>query len=268
MKKNNAEVSIIMSEYNTPIDLLKQSIQSMLNQTFKNFEFIIVDDCGKNDLDKIVKEFKDNRIKVIKNDKNLGLVASLNKAIKVSKTDYLVRMDTDDYSYPDRLELEYKFIKEHPEYDVVGMQCEFFDGKEIYGKSEISGELKKDDIINQRLFIHPSVIMKKHIIESVGGYPDYRRCEDFALWINLISRGHRGYVMNKVGIRYTIREEDYTKRKLKTRKDLFRLINQDFQKLNPTRRQTFKIKLKNFIAGIVPGKIMYIYHKKRCKNEK
>ncbi|MBQ7031835.1 MAG: glycosyltransferase [Bacilli bacterium] len=268
MKKNKVEVSIIMSEYNTPVELLKESIQSLLNQTFKNFELIIVDDCGKNDLSKVVKEFNDDRIIVLKNKKNMGLVASLNKAIKASNSDYLVRMDTDDYSYPNRIELEYNFIKKHPEYAVVGMQCEFYDGKEIYGKSHKSGELTKIDLINQTLFIHPSVIMKKEVIEKIGMYPDYQRCEDFALWINLIVEGYRGYVMDEVGIRYTIREEDYIKRTLKTRKGLFKLLNENYQKLNPTKKQTLKLKLKNFVAGIVPGKIMYKYHKKRCKNEK
>ena len=265
MKNNKVEVSIIMSEYNTPVELLKESIQSILNQTFKNFEFIIVDDCGKNDLKKIVKEFNDERIIVLKNKKNMGLVASLNKAIKAAKSDYLVRMDTDDYAYPNRLESEYNFIKKHPEYSVVGMKCEFYDGKEIYGVSEKVGELTKKDLINQNLFIHPTVIMKKDIIEKVGGYPNYQRCEDFALWINLYANGHIGYVMDEIGIRYTIREEDYSKRTLKTRKGLFKLINEDYQKLNPTKIETLKLKLKNFIAGVASGKLMYKYHKRKCQ---
>lgn len=267
-KTNNIEVSVIMSEYNTPIELLKESIQSILNQTFKNFEFIIVDDCGKNDLAKLVKEFNDDRIVVLKNKKNMGLVASLNKAIDAAKSNYLVRMDTDDFAYPTRIESQYKFIKEHPEYAVVGMKCDYFDGKCIYGTSKNNGELSKKDIINQNIFIHPSVIMNKEIIKKIGCYPNFQRCEDYALWINLYYHGYKGYVMNEVGIRYTIREEDYSKRTLKTRKGIFKLINKDYQKLNPTKMETNKIKLKNFIAGIVPGKIMYKYHKKRWKNEK
>ena len=100
--ENNILVSIIMSEYNTDEMLLKESIRSMLEQTYKNFEFIIVDDKGRNNLKEIVKSFNDERIKVVENEKNEGLVYSLNRAIEEANGKYLVRMDTDDFSYNDR----------------------------------------------------------------------------------------------------------------------------------------------------------------------
>ena len=114
------KISVIMSEYNTPPDYLRASIESILNQTFKDIEIIIVDDCGKNDLSSIVKEYKDKRIRIIKNDENIGLVKSLNKAIAVSKADILARMDTDDIADENRLEEQYKFMINHEEYSVVG----------------------------------------------------------------------------------------------------------------------------------------------------
>ena len=114
------KISVIMSEYNTPPNYLRASIESILNQTFKDIEIVIVDDCGKNDLESIIKEYKDRRIRVIKNDKNIGLVESLNKAIAVSKADILARMDTDDIADENRLEEQYNFMINHEEYSVVG----------------------------------------------------------------------------------------------------------------------------------------------------
>ena len=108
MKK--IEVSVVMSEYNTKEEYLCTAIESILNQTFKDFEFIIVDDCGKNDLDEIVKKYNDSRIKIVKNDKNRGFVYSLNHGIKQAKGKYIVRMDTDDISDKRRIEKIYNYI--------------------------------------------------------------------------------------------------------------------------------------------------------------
>lgn len=261
------DVSVIMAEYSTDVNLLKSSIQSILNQTFKNFELIIIDDCGRNDLKKIVDEFNDSRIVVYKNEKNMGLIYSLNKAISKAKGEYLVRMDTDDYSYPNRIEQQYNYIKEHPQYAVVGMRCDYFDGNKIYGTSSKSGEITKKDLLLGVPITHPTVIMKKDIIEKVGGYQDFHRCEDYALWIELFSQGYKLCVMPEIGIRYTIRPVDYEKRNLKTRKGLFKLIKTNYKKLNPPIHIVVFVYLKNIIAGIMPAKLMLKYHNKKFGGE-
>ena len=102
------KVSVIMSEYNTAPQYLRESIESVLNQTFRDFEFIIIDDCGTNDLVKIVESYADPRIKIVRNKQNSGLVASLNTAIEKADGEYLVRMDTDDIAMPNRIETLYK----------------------------------------------------------------------------------------------------------------------------------------------------------------
>ena len=108
MKK--VDVSVVMSEYNTKREYLCTAIESILNQTFKDFEFIIVDDCGENNLDEIIEKYNDKRIKIIKNDKNRGLVYSLNHGIKEAKGEYIVRMDTDDIANKKRIEKLYMVI--------------------------------------------------------------------------------------------------------------------------------------------------------------
>ena len=116
------ELTIIMSEHNSKSSQLKLAIDSLLNQTYQNFSLLIVDDETKKENQKILLEYakKDNRVKVIKNEKNLGFVKSLNKAIKLVSTEYIARMDTDDIANVERLEKQIRFMKEHPEYAFTG----------------------------------------------------------------------------------------------------------------------------------------------------
>lgn len=215
--KKKPKVSVIMSEYNTPVEKLDSSIQSILKQTYSNFEFIIVDDCGKNNLEKFVQKYEDDRIIVINNEENEGLVASLNKAISYSKGRYLVRMDTDDYAYSNRIFMLYDFIKKNPQYAVVSSRAvEVTDGKDvgILGKS---GEKGVQNIVRGDGLVHPGCIFDKKAIEEVGGYKNFKRAEDLALWFELLLYDYRLYTIEDVLLRYTVDPEDYKKRKFSNR---------------------------------------------------
>lgn len=261
-------VSIIMSEYNTPEELLEESIKSLLKQTYKNFEMILIDDCGRTNVEEFVKKFNDKRIKVYKNSSNMGLVKSLNRALELAKGKYIVRMDTDDWCYPDRIEKQVEFIKNHPEFAVVSGRANFFDGNEIFGETKFSGEVTKEIALSGGTpIVHPTVIANIEIIKKVGGYPDYKRCEDFALWLELLINDYRLYVMDDILIKYHLSERDYSKRTLKTRKDFFRLLKEKYVKLQPKKLRYYMVVLKTFIAGIVPYKLMGEYHKKKFKKE-
>lgn len=264
--EDNLLVSVIMSEYNTDEKLLKEAIKSILEQTYRNFEFIIVDDNGKNNVQKIVGEFNDNRIKVLKNDRNCGLVYSLNRAIKESNGKYLIRMDTDDFSYKDRIEKQVDFMEQHPEYAVAGTRVDYYDGVNVFAETEFCGEVTKEILLRGSSSItHPSVIMRKEIIGSVGSYQYYNRCEDYALWIELILNGYRLCVMKEKLLRYHLSLNDYSKRKLSTRKGFFKLLKEKYKKLNPSNMQYCLLLFKTFIAGIIPYKIMAKYHKYKYK---
>lgn len=120
------KVTVLMSEYNTKEEELRQSIESILNQTYKNFEFIIIDDFSEEKSMQIVKSYDDDRIKIYRNDKNIGLAESLNKGIKLSNTDFIIRMDTDDIALEDRIEKQVKFALEHPEYSIIAGKANCF----------------------------------------------------------------------------------------------------------------------------------------------
>lgn len=261
--EKDLEVSVIMAEYNTDENLLLEAIHSILNQTYKNFEFIIIDDCGKNDVSKIVESINDDRIVVYKNEKNMGLVYSLNKAVNLAKGKYIVRMDTDDFSYKDRLEKQVKFIKEHEEYSIVSMNADIYNGTKIVGTTKSYGPVYRKHLLKGTPYIHPTVIIRKEAVLKCGGYPDYKRCEDYALWIEMFCRNYKGYIMNDVGIRYTLRPTDYNKRTLSTRKGTFRLLKGQYYKLKPRFYNYMYMYSKTFLSGIIPKKMMILYHNRK-----
>src|SRR3989338_10709157 len=121
-----AKISVIMSVYNG-MPYLPEAVKSILNQTYKNFEFIIIDDASTDQSTKYLRFLKDKRIKLIKNSKNLGLAASLNKALKFAKGEYIARMDADDISLPKRFEKQVKFFKKHPSVDICGTWVNLID---------------------------------------------------------------------------------------------------------------------------------------------
>lgn len=130
--EENLEVTVLMSMYNTPLEQLKESIESILNQTYKNFEFLIIDDGSNEECVNLVKSYNDKRINLVRNEQNIGLEKSLNKGLKLAKGKYIVRMDTDDIAYTDRIEKQVDFIKKNSEYSIVGSKAEIFDESGVY----------------------------------------------------------------------------------------------------------------------------------------
>lgn len=179
---NKPKISVIMSVYNgTPF--LKEAVKSILNQIYNDFEFIIVDDGSRDKSWEYLESLKDTRIKLIRNRKNLGLAASLNKALKLARCDYIARMDADDVSKPERLATQMDFMRRNPEVDICGSFVEV-----INEKGKIIGKIQKptsDDRIKKELFwltplLHPTWFVKKEVFRKLNGYDqkwDY--VEDF-----------------------------------------------------------------------------------------
>ena len=250
-----------MSEYNTPPDYLRASIESILNQTFKDIEIIIVDDCGRNDLSSIVKEYKDKRIRIIKNDENIGLVKSLNKAIAVSKADILARMDTDDVADENRLEEQYNFMINHEEYSVVGTLANEFSKNSTTGVLGKPGEKTAKSLAYGDSIIHPSVMMRKKDVQSVGGYKNYKRAEDLSLWFELVMKGFRLFVIDRVLLNYRVNEEDYSKRKLKTRGGEIK-ARLHYYRLTKAPVLAYLVIIKSIASSILPTRIVAFFRRK------
>lgn len=260
----NKKVTILMSEYNTKEDELRSSIESILNQTYQNFQLLIIDDCSNIKSMEIIKSYEDSRIKVIHNEKNLGLAASLNKGINLADTDYIIRMDTDDIAKKDRIEKQIEFVYEHPEYSIVAGNANYFNERGIFRTTQIFGEKRKEDFIQGTPFIHPTMIIKTEDIKNIGGYPNYRRGQDYAMAMEMYANGYKGYVMKDILIDYRMNDAGYKKKKFKYRLLEFKIRWHYFKKLK-IKKYYYIYCFKPILIGLIPKNILKKYHNKKGK---
>lgn len=171
-----------MSVYNG-MPYLNDAVESILGQTFKNFEFIIVDDASSDKSWLYLKSLKDKRIRLIKNKKNLGLALSLNRGLKAAKGDFIARMDADDVSLPQRFAEQVKFLINHPKVDIVGTWVKLIDEKgKIIGSVRKPAADVKIKAMNKWIagLIHPTWMARAEVFKKLGGYnPDYDMVEDY-----------------------------------------------------------------------------------------
>jgi glycosyltransferase involved in cell wall biosynthesis len=187
-------VSIVVSVYNGR-PFLAEAIQSILDQSFRDFELIIVDDGSTDDSQKIVAGFSDARMRLLINKQNLGLARSLNNGIAVANGEYIARQDADDVSLPDRLQTQIEYLRSHAEVVIVGSSVKTINkcGKE----DGVWPALKSDIAIKWRLlfgtaFIHSSVVMRRSALDRVGLYsvePQFCYVEDYELWSRICASG-------------------------------------------------------------------------------
>ncbi len=184
------KISIIMPVYNTQ-DYLAEAIESVLDQTFYDFELIIVDDDSSDKTLNIAKKYakKDERIKIIKNEINKNIGASLNNGIYYSSAKIIARMDGDDISMPTRLEKQYKLLSKNKELAVVGCNMITIDeeGNEIGRRSYTTdSEALKKKMFRYSPFAHPSTMYRKEVFQESGGYnPALSPTEDLDLWMKI-----------------------------------------------------------------------------------
>ncbi|MCT6850823.1 MAG: glycosyltransferase [Staphylococcus epidermidis] len=218
-------ISVIMSTYNRGKKISK-SVESILNQTIKDFELIVCDDCSTDDtytaLEKMARY--DSRIKLIKNKQNMGLQKSLNKCLEISQGNYIARMDDDDFSYPNRFEIQLKFLEKHPEYSFVGSDVnEVFDDYSLVTK--LPERPTKIDLIKRNTYVHPSIMIRADIMKKVGGYSEdinHLRVEDYELWLRLYSYGYEGANIKEPLVQYS---KSFTNTKFLDRKNTIKLVN-------------------------------------------
>lgn len=209
----NLKVSVIMGAYNEKIEWVDEAIESILRQTYKNFEFIVVLDNPDNQELKnylLKKEKKEDKLKVIINEKNLGLVKTLNKAIELSDGEYIARMDADDISIKNRLELQMDYINENKGIDLLGGRIRFIDedNKIIAGDNyrPQSFEEIKVHLKHWNAFAHPTLIYSKKAIVNIGKYREIDCAEDYDLVTRFILSGYRVENINDVILEYRVRE--------------------------------------------------------------
>lgn len=184
------KISVLMGIYNTRCrEYLEKSLNSILKQTYKDFELIICDDGSTNECLEWAKEIckNDKRVIFLKNDVNMGLAYTLNKCLKESKGKYIARMDDDDESYLNRFEKQLEYIKKE-NVQIVSCNIHYFDENGIYKFSSFKEEITAKDFLFNSPMIHPAVFGEKSAFTNIGGYNDNKytvRVEDYDLFMRM-----------------------------------------------------------------------------------
>jgi glycosyltransferase involved in cell wall biosynthesis len=211
MSNNKPIVSVVMPVFNAE-HYVHKAIKSIFNQTLKNFEFIVVNDASKDKTAEVIRSYakKDKRIRLINNDRNLKIAHSLNIGISAARTDLIARIDADDISHPERLEIQYDFLMNHPKVAIVGANISITDknGKEIWKREypATSGDLKKI-MLRYSPFAHPAVMFRKRVFNEFLGYdPNMIPCEDLDLWFKIGAKYDLGSIP-KTLLKYSLSTE-------------------------------------------------------------
>lgn len=208
------KISLIMSVYNGE-DYLCEAIESVMNQTFTDWELIIINDCSTDSTGEILSRYasQDLRVKVHTNEVNLRLPSSLNKALTLAEGKYIARMDADDICLPDRLEKQYDFMEKNP--DIALSSCRFMTLKNGVISSGGCGGKNDSNSIKALLLVtnpilHPGIIAKAEIIKELGYDKNFTCTEDMELWTRFIMAGHKVQILSEYLMIYRLHDKQIT----------------------------------------------------------
>lgn len=197
------KVSVLLPVYNTQEKHLKEAIDSILSQTYYDFEVIVVNDCSSDQrVEEIALSYSDPRIRYYKNEKNEGISLTRNKLIGLAKGDYLAVMDHDDIAMPSRLKEQAEYLDSHPDVGVVGSWYERFSKDKSEVQKGEAGDLEiKLSLMYDCTLLHPSSMIRKELFESVKYESEFSPAEDYALWCRLIPKT-KFHIIPKVLVKY------------------------------------------------------------------
>jgi glycosyltransferase involved in cell wall biosynthesis len=206
MNARDPLVTVLMPVYNAGV-FLRPTLETILRQTYRDFEFLIINDCSTDDSLETIRSFGDPRIRVHTNPVNMGQTKSLNVGLRLARGKYVVVNDADDYSLPRRIETQLDFIIKNPEYPVVGTSCYIMDREGQIMRTFLRPTDPREiqmQFLSDTPMTHGSVIMQKDAILAMGGYnEEFRIIQDYELWSTLMRKGSR--VMNIPEILVVIR---------------------------------------------------------------
>lgn len=210
MTSHYKRISIIMPVYNGE-KYIKECIDSVLNQSFKDYEFLIIDDGSTDNTENIIKSYTDDRIVYIRKEHN-GISEALNLGIRRAIGIYLVRMDADDIMYPNRLAYQYSWMEKHPEIDIMSAGFEWGNNKEEKEYFRFEGPITKNALLRGNCIGHPTVIMRKESIKSLPFIYEkiYDGAEDYKLWLTAITHGLKIYSTKEIVNYYRQHSEQAT----------------------------------------------------------
>ncbi len=253
-------VSIISGAYNIGnCYSFDKSIKSILLQTYEDFEFIICDDGSSDNTWELLSKFakRDSRIKLLKNEKNIGLAATLNRCIESASGEYIARHDCDDYAAPDRIEKQVAYLDAHTDISLVGTFAYLFDENGVWGEMKFPVEITKKDFLFCSPHQHGSVVFRKSTLLKVGGYrvaKETRRTEDYDLFMRMHTFAKSANLPEHL---YYFCEDKNTlkRRKYRYRIDEAKVRYQGFKRLGLLPRGIPYV-IKPLIVGLIPARLL------------
>jgi len=269
--KERAQISVIMGIYNCE-KTLQEAVESIQNQTYTNWELIMCDDGSSDNTYQLAVDLSvlDPRIKVIKNEKNVGLNETLNRCLALARGSYIARMDGDDICDPERFKAEIEVLDHEHEISIVSTDMKFFNENGITGEISNPEYPDKMDFLRGRLFCHAPCMVRREAYITVGGYSvdsKLLRVEDYHLWLKMYKAGFKGKNIHKA--LYSMRDDGdaYKRRKFKYR------INEAYVRCLAIRYLKLPIwgyifVFRPIIVGLLPGFLYDILHKKNLNKSK
>lgn len=271
MESSNKKISVIMGVYNSSPGYLELAIKSVLNQSYSKFEFIICDDCSTaEETVKMLSKYEnaDSRIKIIRNNKNSGLAASLNNCMKFATGDYIARMDDDDISHLERFEKQVAFLNHNPDISIVGTGINFIDDSgNVWGKTNNIECPTNRSFLYGTPFTHPTIMVRKEAYKAVEGYKSdkhTKRTEDYDMFMRMYAKGYKGYNLQEILFDYRMDRSGYRKQKFKFRIDECIIKYRGFKSLGLFPEGVLYL-FKPIISGLIPNELKYIRDRKRFK---
>ncbi len=250
---------------------LSESIDSILSQSFKDWELIMCDDGSSDNTKEIAEHYErlyPEKIKVIWNETNRGLSYALNKCFENSNGFYLARQDGDDLSAPQRMQILYSFLENNPEFSIVSSSMIHFDESGEWGRSEVISRPQKSDFILGTPFCHAASMFTREAFFSVGKYSDSNsvlRVEDYDLWSKMYSKGYIGANISEPLYKMRDDRNAFLRRKFKYRINEANALYNSYGRLGIKYSKYIYI-LKPLIVGILPERIYRYLHKRKLRN--
>lgn len=261
------KVSIIMGIYNCS-STLSEAIDSIIAQTYTNWELIMCDDGSKDNTYDVALSYKEkypNKIILIKNEKNLGLNKTLNRCLEYATGEYIARMDGDDVSVENRLFNEISFLENNPEYAIVSSPMIYFDENGEWGESKAIENPTNLDFVTGTPFCHAPCMVRTEAYKEVNGYStDDRtlRAEDYNLWFRLYAMGYKGHNLQTPLYKMRDDENAYSRRSFKFAKNEAYVRYTGYKMLRLPKKY-YIFALRPIIVGLLPKPIYMVLHHRR-----
>lgn len=209
------EVSVVMAAYNSR-DTIAEAVGSVLAQSLRDFELIVVDDGSSDGTAGVAASFGDGRVRCVRNRRNLGLPASLNRGLSCARGRYVARMDADDVMLPDRLRVQAEFLSAHSGISIVGSDYVIFKGGAAVGRRRmpVTDDEIRGAALNHSPFCHPTVMARREVFERFRYDTRFRCCQDYELWSRVLTEFKAANIPQAL-LKYRLSENGNTARSLR-----------------------------------------------------